>query len=194
LLENLARQNKKIIERRKINMGFFTRKSKVDKALELFNSLSDEELEEFLNKADLDGDGDVDEEDTGKKDTEEQIEEAEENAEEKGEEPNKAEIDESVAMQEKDEGDTDSQDAKDRVDEAEGEEEHLEKEDETEDYEEVIQALEKRIETLEERLEKVLDSIDDKSFGNHKAEATEGEEQEKESPIMRNYMRKQTYR
>ena len=51
-------------------MGLFKKKeetqeqSKVAKLLELFNSLSDEELEEFLNEADLDGDGDVDENDT----------------------------------------------------------------------------------------------------------------------------------
>jgi hypothetical protein len=36
--------------------------------------------------------------------------------------------------------------------------------------------------------------MDNKSFGNHNPETTEGEEQEEESPIMRNYMRKQTYR
>lgn len=103
------------------------KKSKVDEALELFNSLTDDELEEFLNKADLDGDGDVDEEDTEeKKDTTEEIEEAVEDAEEKGEEPTKAEIDESVAEQEKDEDEEDSQDAEDRVDEALGEGNHLE--------------------------------------------------------------------
>ena len=55
-------------------------KSKVDEALELFNSLSDEELEEFLSKADLDGDGDVDEEDA-EETTEETTEPSEETTE-----------------------------------------------------------------------------------------------------------------
>ena len=66
-------------------MGFFkkkeeTQKSKVDEALELFNSLTDEELEEFLNKADLDGDGDVDAEDVETEETTETVEETTEEA------------------------------------------------------------------------------------------------------------------
>ena len=70
-------------------------KSKVDEALELFNSLSDEELEEFLSKADLDGDGDVDGEDaeetteetTEEGTMEETTEPTEETTEENSEEP-----------------------------------------------------------------------------------------------------------
>lgn len=38
-------------------------KSKVDQAVELFNSFTDEEFDEFLKRTDLDGDGDVDETD-----------------------------------------------------------------------------------------------------------------------------------
>lgn len=141
-------------------------KSKVDQALELMNSFTDEELEEFLNKADLDGDGDVDE-----KDTTEQIEKAVDDAEEKGEEPNEAEIDESVGMQEADEGDKDSQDAKDRVDEAIGEDEHLEEEkkEAPDHYTELraeIDNLKEVIASLTARLDADKDNEDDKpEFG-----------------------------
>lgn len=146
-------------------------KSKVDQALELMNSFTDEELEEFLSKADLDGDGDVDE-----KDTTEQIEEAEENAEEKGEEPTKAEIDESVAIQEKNEGDEDSQDAKNRVDEAMGEDAHLEEESKGDDkYAELrskIDNLKGVVEALTARLDADKDNEAEKvEFGLEMKEA-----------------------
>lgn len=139
-------------------------KSKVDQALELMNSFTEEELDEFLSKADLDGDGDVDENDTT-----EEIEKAEVDAEEKGEEPTKAEIDESVAMQEKDEGKEDSQDAKDRVDEAMGEDEHLKEEKAPDHYAELrteIDNLKKLVESLAARLDADKDNEDkDVEFG-----------------------------
>lgn len=153
-------------------MAFFNKKkdekSKVDQLLELMNGLTDEELEEFLNKADLDGDGDVDEEDA-EKSTGDQIDKAIEDAEEKGEEPSKAEIDESVGEQEALEDDKDSQDAKDRVDESIGEEEHLEKEDAPDHYAELkaeIDNLKEAIAGLTSRLEADKDNEDDKvEFG-----------------------------
>ncbi len=115
-------------------MGLFKKKetkSKVDQALELMNSFTDEELEEFMTKADLDGDGDVDEKDVeesdGKEETdmtedEKQIAEAKKDIEEKGKDTQteKDRIDESVGEQERADGDEDSQSAKDRVDESEG--------------------------------------------------------------------------
>lgn len=180
-------------------------KSKVDQTLELFNSLTDEELEEFMNKADFDGDGDVDEEDA-KKNTTEQIDEAVEDAEEKGKEPTEAEVDESVAAQEEDEGDEDSQDAKDRVDEALGEDKEIEKEDtkeeeepeeeSREDFQEVIDGLNSRIASLEERLETIISKFENNDFGNHSAQVTEGDNDgaDEDSRIMRSYMKKQAYR
>lgn len=143
-------------------------KSKVEQALELMNSFTDEELEEFLSKADLDDDGDVDEDDV-KKSTGDQIDEAIEDAEEKGEEPSKAEIDESVGEQEALEGDKDSQDANDRVDESIGEEEHLEKEEAPDHYTELkaeIDNLKEVIAGLTARLEADKDNEDDRvEFG-----------------------------
>lgn len=69
-------------------------KSKVDQALELINGFTDEELEEFLRKADLDGDGDVDENDV---ETPEQEPVEEQNAEENVEnEENEEPVEEEV--------------------------------------------------------------------------------------------------
>ena len=74
-------------------MALFEKKSKVAKALELFNSFTDEELEEFLSSADLDNDGDVDEEDAPVEETAEET--VEEPTEELTEEP--IEVEEGVA-------------------------------------------------------------------------------------------------
>lgn len=102
---------------------FFTKKqskkeeqpamTKVEEILARFGELSDEEKEQVRKGT--------------AKDTTDQIDEAKENIEEKGkdEQNEKDRIDESVAMQEKNEGDKDSQSAKDRVDEAEGEDRYL---------------------------------------------------------------------
>lgn len=102
---------------------FFTKKinkqeeqpamTKVEELLARFGELSDEEKEQVRKGT--------------AKDTTNQIEKAEERIEEKGadKQSEKDRIDESVAMQEKNEGDKDSQSAKDRVDEAEGEDRYL---------------------------------------------------------------------
>ena len=102
---------------------FFTKKinkqeeqpamTKVEELLARFGELSDEEKEQVRKGT--------------AKDTTEQIDEAKKNIEEKGadKQTEKDCIDESVAMQEKNEGDKDSQTAKDRVDEAEGEDRYL---------------------------------------------------------------------
>lgn len=104
---------------------FFTKKinkqeeqptmTKVEELLARFGELSDEEKEQVRKGT------------AKKEDTTEQIEKAKERIEEKGkdEQSEKDRIDESVAMQEKNEGDKDSQTAKDRVDEAEGEDRYL---------------------------------------------------------------------
>lgn len=104
---------------------FFTKKqtkkeeqpamTKVEELLSRFGELSDEEKEQIRNSV------------AKKEDTTEQIEKAKERIEEKGkdEQTEKDRIDESVAMQEKDEGDKNSQSAKDRVDEAMGEDRYL---------------------------------------------------------------------
>lgn len=154
-----------------------------------------------------------DEDDNGKPDTMEQIEEAEENTEEKGEDSQteKDRIDESVGEQEELDGDKDSQDADDRVDEAIGEEEAIEeKPEETEETnddaeekikednkEEAMSAIVARMEALEERVAKIVESLDgEASFGNYSPDVTEGDgdESTEDSRIMQAYMRKQAYR
>lgn len=193
-------------------MALFKRKepskSNVDKALELFHNLSDEELAEFLEKADLEY-----EDDGEKEDTTEQIEKAEENIEAKGKDmqTEKDRIDESVAEQEKDEGDEDSQDAKDRVDEAEGEDESLEEKDEEkpeqetpteeeleheEKKQDTMRAIEARLDEIEERIANIVSKLDGGDFGNHSAQITEQESdgETEDSRIMNSYMRKQAFR
>lgn len=120
---------------------FFTKKinkqeeqpamTKVEELLARFGELSDEEKEQVRKGT--------------AKDTTEQIEEAEKHIEENGndEQTEKDRIDESVAMQEKDEGDKDTQSAKDRVDEAMGEDKYLV-------HEEAIKELRAEIERLKE--------------------------------------------
>lgn len=122
---------------------FFTKKinkqeeqpamTKVEELLARFGELSDEEKEQIRNSV------------AKKEDTTEQIEKAEERIEEKGadKQSEKDRIDESVAMQEKNEGDKDSQSAKDRVDEAEGEDRYLA-------HEEAIKELKAEIAHLKE--------------------------------------------
>ena len=86
-------------------------------------------------------------EDKGKPDTEEEIAKAKEDIAEKGKDSQTEQdrIDESVAAQEEADGEEDSQDAKDRVDEAEGEE----KADEAKSIIERIEAIEARLNALE---------------------------------------------
>ena len=86
------------------------RKTTAEELLKLFAQLSDEEKAKFLDQA--------------KPTTGEQVEKAEEDIAEKGpdSQTEKDRIDESVAAQEKADGDEDSQDAEDRVDESVGEE------------------------------------------------------------------------
>lgn len=142
-------------------MGIFkkkeTQKSKVDEALELFNSLTDEELEEFLNKADLDGDGDVDEEDAQT----EEVEGATENTEDATtEETTEETVEETVEPTEQE-----------AVEEAESTEEMVEEteeapqEPETEPKQEDIgtdkyQALQSQIDSLKETIEGLVARIE----------------------------------
>lgn len=181
-------------------MGLFNKKPMTaEDILKLIKDLPEDEFNKLSDKLT------ADEDDNGKPDTIEEVKEAKEDIEAKGEDTQTEEdrIDESVAEQEKDEGEENTQDAKDRVDEAEGEEKALEeKEEDTEEEivednkDEVIEALTARVTELEEKLAKVVESIDgNASFGNHSPELTEGEGgDDEDSRIMRNYMRKQTYR
>jgi hypothetical protein len=169
-------------------MALFNKKpTTADEIMALIKGLSGEELDKLGEMLTADDD------DNGKPDTEEMIDKAEENIEEKGadEQTKEDRVDESVAEQEKDEGDENSQDAKDRVDESEGEERHEEEEAERKDEENYREALNARIEELEERLAKVIESLENKPFGDHKPELNEGENDDtEESPIMANYFKK----
>lgn len=135
------------------------RKTTAEELLKMFSALSDEEKAKFLEG--------VKEPTTG-----EQVEKAEEDISEKGEDSQTTEdrVDESVAMQEKEDGNEDSQDAKDRVDEFEGEEtavqseqpeapaeepaveEVQESEAVSDNRDEVLKLLGERLEGLENRL------------------------------------------
>lgn len=120
---------------------FFTRKinkqeeqtamTKVEEILARFGELSDEEKEQVRKGT------------AKQEDTSEQIEKAEERIEEKGEDSQTESdrIDESVAMQERNEGDKNSQSAEKRVDEAMGEDKYLA-------HEEAIKELRAEIERL----------------------------------------------
>lgn len=120
---------------------FFTRKinkqeeqtamTKVEEILARFGELSDEEKEQVRKGT------------AKQEDTSEQIEKAEERIEEKGEDSQTESdrIDESVAMQEKDEGDEGNQSAENRVDEAMDEDKYLA-------HEEAIKELRAEIERL----------------------------------------------
>lgn len=160
-----------------------------EEIMKLIKGLSDEELDKLGDMLSADDDED------GKPDTEEMIDKAEENIKEKGKDTQTEEdrVDESVAAQEKADGEEDSQDAKDRVDEAEAEEEMEEgkEEEKEEDKEDVNAALISRIESLESLVQKLVEAFEDKPFGNNSPEHTETEsEYSDESPIMRSYMRK----
>lgn len=107
-------------------MGLFNKKPMTaEDILKLIKDLPEDEFNKLSDKLM------ADEDDNGKPDTIEEVEEAKEDIEAEGEDTQTEEdrIDESVAEQEKDEGDEDSQDAKDRVDEAEGEEKYLSRKD-----------------------------------------------------------------
>lgn len=195
-------------------MGLFNKKPKTaEDILKLIKELPDDEFDKLSDML-L-----TDEDDNGKPDTIEQIDKAKENIEAKGEDTQTEEdrIDESVAEQEKAEGDEDSQDAKDRVDEAEGEEEHLEEEkeeetepiaEETEEVEEteeepiedeknkVFEALTQRLTALEEKVATIVSNYDKGTFGNHSPEVNEMENdgRTEDSKVMQSYYRKQTIR
>jgi hypothetical protein len=188
-------------------MGLFNKKPKTaEDILKLIKELPEGELDKL---------GDLlsaDEDENGKPDTIEEIEKAEENIEAKGEDTQteKDRIDESVAEQEKNEGDEDTQNAKDRVDEAEGEEKALEKEDDEkpeetsnedelereEKEQDVFRAFEARLDEIEERIANIVSKLDGGDFGNHSAEITEQESdgETEDSRIMNSYMRKQAFR
>lgn len=127
-----------------------------------------------------------------------EVEESEERIEEKGadEQTEQDRVDETVAADEEHDGDEDTQTAKDRVDEAEGDkaydedehEEHEEEEKEAEDgLNARIKSLEATVSDLTERLEKVLDHLDYKTFGEKPDAPTGGASEETESPVMRAY-------
>jgi hypothetical protein len=136
-------------------------KSKVDEALELFNSLSDEELEEFLSKADLDGDGDVDEEDaeetteetTEEGTMEETTEPTEETTEENSEEPTAEPVEETEeAPTDAEPGETEPSEAEEMPTE-EAPTEDAPVEEKTEDIgADKYQALQSQIESLKEAI------------------------------------------
>ena len=196
-------------------MGLFNKKPKTaEDILKLIQDLPEDEFDKLSDML-L-----TDENDNGKPDTMEQIDKAEEDIEAKGEDTQTEEdrIDESVAEQEKAEGEEDSQDAKDRVDEAEGEEEHLEEEKEEEaepvaeeteetveeteeepiedEKDKVIEALTQRLAALEERVATIVSNAHKGTFGNHSPEVTELESdgRTEDSKVMQSYYRKQTIR
>lgn len=157
-------------------MGFFNKKpSTAEDIMKLIKGLPKDELEKL---------GDMltsDEDDNGKPDTMEKIE----NIEAKGEDTQteQDEIDEGEEVHEEEV-------EKNEVEPTEEETDHEEKE------QEVNEALIARIKSLEERVEKLVSKLDDGSFGNYSAEVTEGESdgQSEDSRIMNAYMRKQTFR
>lgn len=177
----------------------FGKKPTAEDLLKMYAALSDDEKEAF---------------DKAHKSTEEQIEEAEENVAEKGTDTQteKDRVDESVAAQEKDEGNEDAQDAKDRVDEAEGAEKadteekaEAEAEEAQEDiddheaedddmrkaYEARFTELNERIAELTDRFDKMVEALDTASEFGRKAElSTEEKDEDTDSPIMRNYRAK----
>lgn len=180
-------------------MALFNKTPKTaEDVMKLIKGLSDEELDKLGEMLSADDD------DNGKPDTEEMIDKAEENIEEKGADTQTEEdrVDESVAAQEKADGEEDSQDAKDRVNEAEGKEaeeaekaekemEEAKEEEKEEDKEDVNAALMARIESLESLVQKLVEAFEDKPFGNNSPEHTETEnEYGDESPVMRSYMKK----
>ncbi len=133
-------------------MALFEKKSKVEKALELFNSLTDEELEEFLSKADLNGDGNVDNNDTEpENNTNEQAEEADSSTDTETDngqtEQNEAET--GVTEQESTESNTESQETESQVNEAE-DESQAETENAEENGTDKYDALKAEIDNLKE--------------------------------------------
>lgn len=178
-------------------MAFFDRKITVESILKDIAKLSDEDKAKVLDGL------------KPAEDTKEQVAEAKEDIAATGEDTQteKDRIDESVAAQEKDEGDEDTQSAEDRVDEAEGEEAAQTEEQPAEEAgqpendiesrlaaleqranDDATEALAQRIAALEERIGKVVESLDDKPFG-AKPETPEGkdEEMDDDDRIMRSY-------
>ena len=140
-------------------------KMTADDVLEMLKGMSAEDVAKIRDS--LKGDGE----------TEMQIEKAEEDIAEKGkssEQTEKDRIDESVAMQEKDNGDEDSQNAKDRVDEAEG---MMKKEAEEEAEENAEGKTENDVEgdgeDFEQKVMDLLTKIDARVTALEKAEESE---------------------
>lgn len=161
----------------------FWKKPTVQDLLKLYASMTDEEKAEF---------------EKGKQDTAEQAEEAEEKveAEPKDDQTERDRVDESVAAEEKAEGDEDSQTAKDRVDESEGMEKADEEkpEDEEPEEKEVGEVMDARLKTLEEgiaelsdRLDRLMKALEDEDFGSKPAPAEERADEEKEGAGERAY-------
>lgn len=160
----------------------FWKKPTVQDLLKLYASMTDEEKAEF---------------EKGKQDTAEQAEEAEEKveAEPKDDQTERDRVDESVAAQEKAEGDEDSQTAKDRIDESEGmEKADEEKAEEKPEEKEVGEAMDARMKTLEEglaeltdRLDRIMKALEDEDFGSKPAPAEERADEEKSGAGERAY-------
>lgn len=178
-------------------MAFFDRKVTVESILKDIAKLSDEDKAKVLDGL------------KPAEDTKEQVAKAKEDIAATGEDAQteKDRIDESVAAQEKNEGDEDTQSAKDRVDEFEGEEAAQTEEQPAKEAgqpendiesrlaaleqranDDATEALAQRIAALEERVGKVVESLDDKPFG-AKPETPEGEDEEMDDDdrIMRSY-------
>lgn len=165
-------------------MALFQKKMSLPDLVKALRELSEDDLSKVMEQLDIGDDNDEE----GKKDTAEEIEEAKEDIAEKGEDSQTEQdrIDESVAAQEEDSGEEDSQSAKDRVDESEGEEAHEEEEkeseaDDAEESEEAGNAMDARLQAMEERLEKMAqtverlaDALENKPFG-HRPSAPRGE-------------------
>lgn len=162
----------------------FVRKTAEDLE-KLYAALSDEEKAKF---------------DDSHESTISEVEKAEENVEEKGADEQTLEdrVDESVAEQEKSDGDEDTQDAKDRVDEAVAEEEERKEDEEHhEESKEADEALIARVDSLEEmisdlsqRLTSILDKLDASDFGEKPAAPMTDAAEDTESPAMRAYFAK----
>lgn len=145
-------------------MGLFGKKEEtLDETLEKLRghmkNMTDEEKKKVMDKLS-----------DGKVTTGEQVEKAKEDAESKGEKPTQAEIVESVAMQEKADGNEDSQSAKDRVEEYEGEEKALKEEGKADGEKHDEAAEEDRLGKLESRLSEL-----EKKIGEMVAKKDEGE-------------------
>lgn len=160
----------------------FWKKPTVQDLLKLYASMTDEEKAEF---------------EKGKQDTAEQAEEAEEKveAEPKDDQTERDRVDESVAAQEKAEGDEDSQTAKDRIDESEGmEKADKEKAEEKPEEKEVGETMDARFKTIEEglaeltdRLDRIMKALEDEDFGSKPEPSEERADEGKEGAGERAY-------